>query len=97
MCVQEHAIQAVSADGLTITLAQPLRYTHWGADGMFAEVGLLSRNIVFRGEPFDNTDSEVTYGGHVIISTASTVHVVGAEFTGMGQHLIMARYRTCRL
>lgn len=51
-------ITAVSADGLTLTLDEPLEYTHLGvtvtlADGTKfegrAEVGLLTRNIVVRG------------------------------------------------
>ncbi len=91
---QEHAILAVSADGRTITLALPLQFTHWGANGMFAEVGLLTRRIVFRGEAFDASDSESSFGGHVMITGATTARVIGAEFTGMGQRMVLARYRT---
>lgn len=51
-------IASVSADGRTLTLTKPLRYTHLGVsvtlpDGTVfearAEVGLLTRNIVVRG------------------------------------------------
>nr|XP_009292515.1 fibrocystin-L isoform X2 [Danio rerio] len=51
-------IASVSADGRTLTLTEPLTYTHLGVsvtlpDGMIfearAEVGLLTRNIVVRG------------------------------------------------
>ncbi|KAK2887447.1 hypothetical protein Q8A67_015675 [Cirrhinus molitorella] len=51
-------IASVSADGRTLTLTQPLKYTHLGVsvtlpDGTVfegkAEVGLLTRNIVVRG------------------------------------------------
>ncbi|XP_051729532.1 LOW QUALITY PROTEIN: fibrocystin-L-like [Ctenopharyngodon idella] len=51
-------IASVSADGRTLTLTEPLRYTHLGVsvtlpDGTVfearAEVGLLTRNIVVRG------------------------------------------------
>ncbi|XP_051729222.1 fibrocystin-L-like [Ctenopharyngodon idella] len=51
-------IASVSADGRTLTLTEPLRYTHLGLsvtlpDGTIfearAEVGLLTRNIVVRG------------------------------------------------
>uniref|UniRef100_A0AAX7VHS5 Polycystic kidney and hepatic disease 1 (autosomal recessive)-like 1 n=1 Tax=Astatotilapia calliptera TaxID=8154 RepID=A0AAX7VHS5_ASTCA len=51
-------IAAVSADGMTLTLTEPLNYTHLGVsvtlpDGTVfegrAEVGLLTRNIVVRG------------------------------------------------
>lgn len=51
-------IASVSADGMTLTLTEPLNYTHLGVsvtlpDGTVfegrAEVGLLTRNIVVRG------------------------------------------------
>lgn len=51
-------IASVSADGRTLTLAEPLTYTHLGVsvtlpDGTVfegrAEVGLLTRNVVVRG------------------------------------------------
>lgn len=51
-------IAAVSTDGKTLTLTQPLNYTHLGVtitlpDGTAfearAEVGVLTRNIVVRG------------------------------------------------
>ncbi|TKS89105.1 Fibrocystin-L Polycystic kidney and hepatic disease 1-like protein 1 [Collichthys lucidus] len=51
-------IAAVSADGRTLTLTEPLRYTHLGVSVTLpggtvfegrAEVGLLTRNIVVRG------------------------------------------------
>lgn len=51
-------LTAVSQDGLTLTLNEPLKYTHLGVsvtlpDGTVfearAEVGLLTRNIVVRG------------------------------------------------
>ena len=40
--------------GATVTLAKPLRFTHWGqiVNGVDerGEVGLLTRNIVVRGD-----------------------------------------------
>ncbi len=90
--LQEHVVQSVSADGKTITLALPLKYTHWGADGMFAEVASLTRNILFRGEAFDTSDDEQSYGGHIMITKAAYAKVNGAEFTSMGQRHILARY-----
>ncbi len=76
-------MQSVSADGKTLTLAVPLKYTHWGADGMFAEVGLLSRRIVLRGQPFDSSASERSYGGHVLMTRVAEAKVSGVGFTGM--------------
>lgn len=61
-------IAAVSADGLTLTLDEPLEYTHLGvtvtlADGTKfegrAEVGLLTRNIVVRGSQNQEWDETI--------------------------------------
>lgn len=61
-------IAAVSADGLTLTLDEPLAYTHLGvsvilADGTKfegrAEVGLLTRNIVVRGSQHQEWDDTI--------------------------------------
>jgi hypothetical protein len=93
---EEVVVQSVSADGKTVTLAVALVYTHWGADGMFAEVGLLTRRVVLQGEAFDaNIEDERTYGGHVIMGTTAEVKVIGVGFTNMGQFKNMGRYRAC--
>lgn len=61
-------IAAVSADGMTLTLTEPLMYTHLGVtvtlpDGTVfegrAEVGLLTRNIVVRGSLQQEWDDQV--------------------------------------
>ncbi|XP_044027924.1 LOW QUALITY PROTEIN: PKHD1 like 1, tandem duplicate 1 [Siniperca chuatsi] len=61
-------IAAVSADGKTLTLTEPLKYTHLGVtvtlpDGtMFegrAEVGLLTRNIVVRGSQHQEWNDQI--------------------------------------
>ncbi|XP_051699933.2 fibrocystin-L isoform X2 [Oryctolagus cuniculus] len=55
---EKRTIAAVSSDGITITLTNPLNYTHLGVavtlpDGTLfearAEVGILTRNILIRG------------------------------------------------
>uniref|UniRef100_H2YG49 Uncharacterized protein n=1 Tax=Ciona savignyi TaxID=51511 RepID=H2YG49_CIOSA len=54
---ENKVISAVSSDGKTLTLTSPLDYEHLGVSETFgtttvefrAEVGLLTRNIVFRG------------------------------------------------
>ena len=63
---EQRTIDSVSDDGYTLTLTEPLKYTHIGecssgwdwADTLCyrAEVGLLTRNIKFRG----NTNSDWT-------------------------------------
>jgi hypothetical protein len=98
-------IASVSADGLTLTLARPLRFAHYAgrlsnnpnspAYGrrVAAAVGLLSRNVVVRG---DVTNSP-SYGGRIFVSRIRTGGVVNptvrrgslivrhAELRDMGQ------------
>lgn len=61
-------LTAVSPDGLTLTLNEPLKYTHLGVsvtlpDGTVfearAEVGLLTRNIVVRGSQQNEWNDEI--------------------------------------
>lgn len=61
-------LTAVSQDGLTLTLNEPLKYTHLGVsvtlpDGTLfearAEVGLLTRNIVVRGSRHQEWNDEI--------------------------------------
>ena len=54
---EEHTIAAISGDGLTVTLQNPLKYLHISIEQTFgdkvvetrAEVALLTRNILIRG------------------------------------------------
>eukprot|EP01125_Pyxidicula_operculata_P001595 TRINITY_DN11443_c0_g1_i1.p1 TRINITY_DN11443_c0_g1~~TRINITY_DN11443_c0_g1_i1.p1 ORF type:complete len:1291 (-),score=304.46 TRINITY_DN11443_c0_g1_i1:59-3931(-) len=86
---EERVIVAVSADGMTITLDEPLNYTHWGAGYERAEVGLLTRHIVIQGDP-SSVQSE--FGGHFMIRRVQSIHLRGVEFTRMGQLGILGRY-----
>jgi hypothetical protein len=87
-------ISAVS--GPTITLAEPLRFTHWGTVQTIAgavlderaEVGLLSRNIVVRGD--DRSDG-TGFGGHIMMMGGAT-RIEGVELTRVGQRGKLARY-----
>jgi cell migration-inducing and hyaluronan-binding protein len=82
--------------GNTVTLAEPLRYTHWGAMQTIAgvslderaEVGLLSRNIVVRG---DERSDATGFGGHIMMMGGAT-RIEGVELTRMGQRGKLARY-----
>lgn len=96
-------IAAVSVDGLTITVTTPFKYKHfsatetYGSDNfvMRAEVGLLTRNIVVKGDD-DSVDSE--YGSHLMLTGKAANGLVGkisyAEFTRCGQPKIVGRYCT---
>ena len=61
-------IAAVSADGLTLTLTEPLKYSHLSVsvtlpDGTVfegrAEVGLLTRNILVRGSQHQEWNDKI--------------------------------------
>ena len=91
-------VSAVSADGLTLTLAEPgLLYRHLGetrtvAGGHSAEfranVGLLSRNVVLQGtSPFSQLDK---YGVHIKMhsrgdeSLTARIENVEVRYAGQG-------------
>lgn len=96
-------IASVSVDGLTITVTTPFKYKHFSATETFgsdnfvmrAEVGLLTRNIVVKGDD-DSVDSE--YGSHLMLTGKAANGLVGkisyAEFTRCGQPKIVGRYCT---
>lgn len=86
-----------SVAGRTLTLATPLKYSHWGtvqsisgrAVDQRAEVGLLTRNIVIQGDP---ATAPTGLGGHLMVMRGSQARIEGVEFYLMGQAGIVARY-----
>ncbi|PRP76128.1 hypothetical protein PROFUN_15418, partial [Planoprotostelium fungivorum] len=82
-------ISSISADRKTLTLKTPLSWMHWGINYERAEVGLLTRNIVVKG---DNTSESELYGGHVLLRHGQILQITGVEFTRMGQQGILGRY-----
>ena len=85
------------AAGTTLTIGTPLRNMHYGQQQTVAgqtideraEVGLLSHNIVLRG---DSTSLTTGFGGHLMITNGATAHIEGVEVTLMGQRHRLARY-----
>jgi cell surface hyaluronidase len=83
--------------GNSVTLQSPLKFAHWGVTQQVseftvderAEVGVLTRNIVVRG---DSATSLNGFGGHIIILRGSKAHVEGVELFMMGQKSKLARY-----
>ena len=85
-----------------ITFDEPLFYEHYAASlgfgsdtiEMRAEVGLLSRNFVFRGDP--ETSATNQYGAHIMLHSPGDESVVGrienCEFTDVGQAFKLGRY-----
>jgi len=76
-----------------VGLSAPLRYRHWGTvtDGIDerAEVGLLSHDIVVRGEPGAAARG---FGGQVIVLRGGTLRASNAEFYNLGQRGKLGRY-----
>ena len=79
-----------SVEGSIVTFTKALKFMHYGGSEYQAEVGLLSRNVLLRG----NTGSDSNkFGGHVIIRGKNArARVSGAEFVRMGQQNMLARY-----
>lgn len=86
-----------------LTLDSPLLYQHFSgvqtfSNGDFiemrAEVGLLTRNVVFRGEP--KTSEAHQYGGHIMLSSHGDESLIGRieyiEFSFVGQAFQLGRY-----
>lgn len=79
------AIQAISADGLTVTLAGPLAFAHPGArDGNNAlsflpHAGNLTRNVVIRSENPAGTR------GHTLINEMAEVDIRYVQFQDLGR------------
>jgi hypothetical protein len=94
---QAEEVFITAVQGSTITVSPALRNTHFGVTQTFAgrtlderaEVGLLSRNIVIRG---DDASESTGFGGHVMTTAQGVLHIEGIELTRMGQKKVLARY-----
>eukprot|EP00928_Gymnodinium_smaydae_P008245 TRINITY_DN12998_c0_g1_i1.p1 TRINITY_DN12998_c0_g1~~TRINITY_DN12998_c0_g1_i1.p1 ORF type:complete len:1098 (-),score=241.77 TRINITY_DN12998_c0_g1_i1:194-3487(-) len=91
-------IKEVAADMKTITLTEPLEWTHISThfnrpDGEYidlsAEVALLSRNVKIQG---DEQSYEYSWGGHTQVAFGGIYRLENAEFYRMGQQGEMSRY-----
>jgi hypothetical protein len=97
---EERYIASIS--GSTITLTEALEHKHiseapsyGGVEmPMRAEVGLLTRNVVFRGNPADSKKD--LFGAHIIVhspgdeSSIARIHYI--ELTEAGQAFKLGRY-----
>lgn len=72
-----------------VELYDPLSYQHYGGESYQVEVGLLSRNVMVRGDMGADTHSNF-YGGHVMSS--GDMRVEGVQAYLMGQRNKIARY-----
>lgn len=88
--------------GTTVYLDEPLEFSHLSVtpiyDGvefpMRAEVGLLTRNVVFRGD--EETSNDNLYGAHIMIHSPGDESSVGRieyiELKDVGQAFKLGRY-----
>lgn len=89
-------VTVAAVSGAAVSLLAPLAFSHYGELQTIAgrtvderaEVGLLTRNIVVRG---DSATSTGGYGGH-IMGTGGTLRVAGVMLRFMGQKGLVARY-----
>ena len=95
---ESRRIKKISADFKTIVLDAPLINKHYAADeqydsytfSMRAEVGLLTRNIVFQGSDDTIIDK---YGAHLMIHMPGAIGRISfTEFRYVGQGNIIGRY-----
>jgi PKD repeat protein len=81
-------LAAVSADGRTLTLAQPLQFDHLGArDGngnlsFLPHIGDLTRNLVVKSENVNGTR------GQTLFTMRADVDIEYAQFSGLGRSRI---------
>jgi hypothetical protein len=101
---EHRTILSIDSDMRTITLDQPLEFKHFaekqffGDDGEFiemrAEVGLLTRNVVFRGDT--ETSSENQYGATIFAHSngddSLTCRLSYIELYEVGQAFKVGRY-----
>ena len=100
---EKRTITAItSGDNPVITLDSPLEHMHYAAIDYYgddfieirAEVGLLSRNVVYRGDP--ETSATNKYGAHIMVHSPGDETSIGrieyAEFTDVGQAFQLGRY-----
>ncbi|EFA76092.1 hypothetical protein PPL_10671 [Heterostelium album PN500] len=87
---QNEIMTIAAIEGKKIQLTTSLRYYHYGGQEYQAEVGLLSRRLVFRGDGnSSNTDSD-QFGGHILVN--SNGQFSGLQLIKMGQKNIKGRY-----
>ena len=95
---EEYEVVTIGAvAGKQISFSPALRYAHWGTLQTYegktldqrAAVGLLTRNIVIRG---DSDSDSINFGGHVMVMAGAKTKISGVEFDKMGQRGIKGRY-----
>ena len=79
--------KTAGAIGDVITLNETLNFDHYADTEYQVEVALLTRNIKFEG-----TDDGELFGGHILATGGSLVHIEGIEVRNFGQQHQLGRY-----
>ena len=99
---EERIIESIDDTNQIITLTEALTYRHisenptFGDDSieMRAEVGLLTRNVLFQGNPEDSAIDK--YGAHIMLHSVGDDSLIGrieyVEFFNCGQAFKLGRY-----
>ncbi|MFM2399957.1 MAG: hypothetical protein RL341_2114, partial [Pseudomonadota bacterium] len=94
----EAEVRTVTAvSGRTVTVDKALTYPHFGQTQTFdgvtidtrAEVGLLTRNVVIRG---DDASAATGFGAHVMVMGGGKAQISGIEMYQVGQKALLGRY-----
>eukprot|EP00048_Salpingoeca_helianthica_P015090 m.224971 g.224971 ORF g.224971 m.224971 type:complete len:4030 (+) comp16594_c0_seq1:296-12385(+) len=95
--IEELVVADLASDKRTITVTEPLRFTHESrvvqvagrTVDMRCEVGLLSRNVVIQGE--DGSEAQM-FGVHTMAVHGGIYRIENAEVRRCGQAFNMGRY-----
>ena len=101
---EQRIIDSVDSTGMIITLTEALLYEHYsnvdtfGTEGdeieLRAEVGLLTRNVKYQGDP--QTSLANQYGATIMLHSPGDESVIGrishCEFFNVGQSFQIGRY-----
>lgn len=100
--VEDESRVITHIDGATIYFEKPFEFMHFGEGPefggveipMYAEVGLQTRNVLFRGSPLDSRDD--LFGAHIMVHSpgdeTSMARIMYIEFTEAGQAFNLGRY-----
>eukprot|EP01124_Arcella_intermedia_P021841 TRINITY_DN3119_c0_g1_i1.p1 TRINITY_DN3119_c0_g1~~TRINITY_DN3119_c0_g1_i1.p1 ORF type:complete len:1227 (-),score=287.50 TRINITY_DN3119_c0_g1_i1:44-3724(-) len=92
-----------SISGNRVNFDTPLKYQHYGKKwtspddpsvtiDLRGEVGLLTRNIVIRGDITQGTTAADHWGGHIMAQGQCSLRIASTELIHMGQKDNLARY-----
>ncbi|KAN0024762.1 hypothetical protein ACTFIV_009171 [Dictyostelium citrinum] len=86
---QNEVLTIAAIQGKQIEFTEPIKFYHYGGQEYQAEVALLSRRIVFRGDGDSEADKN-SFGAHILV--VGEGQFAGIQLIRMGQTNLKARY-----